>query len=411
MFIWFAIHGLDHVVFQRISMSRDILQARSSFSYAGLISLLANLCIIWVSILLLSSNQNLDPENLLAYIIENYASAGFKGFIGIGIVALAMSTADSYLNSSADLLANDIIKPLNITVKNDAIVARTFCLVSGVFALILALYSSGLLELLMVSNSFYMPVVTVPLLLAIFGFRSSKRTVLGGMAAGFMTVVLWSIFGSNADSILPGMLANVVVALGIHYLLGEEGGWQPVAPDSALALERAARRRSRRRLMNDIKTFRLYTYLKQNLPEQEMFYFLFGLYTIAATYTAFYTIGDSSVQSYQRIYEGIYHAVPFATTIFLTFPIWPPVVKNERFITLFWPLGISAILFFAGTLLVIMSHFHHMQIMVLMINFLITMLLLRWPLAFIVALSGMGLAVVFFEQYTGLPILYGEAMS
>ncbi|MEL6358902.1 MAG: hypothetical protein AAFQ01_03085, partial [Bacteroidota bacterium] len=334
-----------------------------------------------------------------------------RGFIGVGVVALAMSTADSYLNASAVLLANDVIKPLNINVNSEVRTARILCVLSGLLALFLALYSSGILESLMLVNSFYMPVVTVPLLLAIFGFRSSKRTALGGMAAGFVTVVLWSIFGSNADSILPGMLANVVVTLAIHYLLGEEGGWQPVAPDSALALERAARRRSRRRLMNDIKTFRLYTYLKQNLPEQEMFYFLFGLYTIAATYTAFYTIGDSSVQSYQRIYEGIYHAVPFATTIFLTFPIWPPVVKNERFIALFWPLGISAILFFAGTLLVIMSHFHHMQIMVLMINFLITVLLLRWPLAFIVALSGMGLAVVFFEQYTGLPIPYSEATS
>ncbi|MHA7877455.1 MAG: sodium:solute symporter family protein [Bacteroidota bacterium] len=408
---WFAIPALDPVVFQRISMSRNVLQAKESFQYAGMISMLANLFMIWVAILLLSSNSTLEPSRLFTHIIGNYAATGLRGCISIGVIALAMSTADSYLNAAAVLLANDIVKPLRIKPHREIFVTQTFCLACGILALVLSLYASGLLEILLFSNSFYMPIVTVPLLLAILGFRSSTRAVLLGMGAGFTTVVLWSICFTNADSIFPGMLANLIGLMGSHYLLGEPGGWQQAAPGSPLALARTVRRQAWQRRIRAIRAFRLYPYLQKNIPAQESFYFFFGLYTIAATYAAFYTIGNADVQAYQPIYTGIYHTVLPITTTFLTFPIWPPTIKSKRFTAFFWPISIGAILFFAGTLLVIMSHYHHLQVMIMMINTLMAVLLLRWPLALFLAAAGIALAVVFFAQYTGASLPTGELVG
>ena len=48
------------------------------------------------------------------YVADNYAFSGLKGLIIIGIASLAMSTADSCINSAAVLFANDISKTLNI---------------------------------------------------------------------------------------------------------------------------------------------------------------------------------------------------------------------------------------------------------------------------------------------------------
>jgi Na+/proline symporter len=399
MLVWFAIPALDPVVFQRISMSRNVVQAKKSFQYAGMISMLASLFMIWVAVLLLSSDRTLEPAKLFTHIIGNYATTGLRGCISIGVIALAMSTADSYLNAAAVLLTNGIVKPLRLTTHREVLITQTFCLVCGVFALLLALRASGLLEILLLSNSCYMSVVTVPLLLAIIGLRRSTRVVLIGMAAGFITVVLWSIVFDNATSILPGMLANLVGLMSSHYLLGERGGWQQLPLDNPVAVARIVRKQAWQRRFQAIRTFRLYPYLQQNLPVQEGFYFFFGLYTIAATYAALYTIGD--IENYQPIYTGIYHAVLPITTAFLTFPIWPLTMKSKRFITFFWPIGIGGILFFAGTLLVIMSRFHHMQVMIMMINLLMAVLLLRWPLALFLAFTGTALAVSFFTQYTG----------
>jgi len=144
-----------------------------------------------------------------------------------------------------------------------------------------------------------MPVVTVPLVMAIFGFRSSNRAALVGVIFGLTVALIWKIFLSHTEinSIAPGMLANLITMMGLHYLLGEPGGWQQLDPSSPLALERAARRQRWQWRLQTIKGFRLYPYLQQNLPDQEGFYFFFGLYTIAATYAALYTISDVDIKT------------------------------------------------------------------------------------------------------------------
>ena len=98
--------------------------------------------------------------------------------------------------------------------------------------------------------------------MAVLGFRSTKRAVLIGMAAGFLTVVLWSNFLNNADSIVLGMLANLVGLVGSHYLLREKVGWLQTDPNSPLALEREARRAAWSRRIEAVRNFKLYSYLQ-----------------------------------------------------------------------------------------------------------------------------------------------------
>ena len=81
----------------------------------------------------------------------------------------------------------------------------------------------------------FLPIVSVPLILAIFGFRSSSTAVLIGMVAGFVTVIYFKIF-SKVDSIMPGMLGNLVFFMGSHYILGEKGGWVGIKDKSPLML-------------------------------------------------------------------------------------------------------------------------------------------------------------------------------
>lgn len=324
MFLWFVIPAIDPVVFQRISMAQNVEQVKRSFRYAGIIGLLAGLSLVWVAILLLANDPNLEPEKLLNHVIKNYTTEGFRGFIGIGITALAMSTADSYLNASAVLLTNDIAKPLGINVQREALFAKALCLLSGLFALLIALRITGVLELLQFANSFYMPIVTVPLLLALFGFRSSKRAVLLGMALGITIVVSWHIFLGNSNLIvLTGMLASLIGLLGSHYLLREAGGWVGIKVKEPLIAARQRRQRAWKAFVKSVRAFNLPQYLQKNLPAQEYFFSLFGLYVIAATYASFYTIEEAVRIHYGTLYHIIYNSVLIATTGFLSYPIWP----------------------------------------------------------------------------------------
>ena len=66
----------------------------------------------WISLLVRVVNPELQPTQIMNYVADNYAFSGLKGLIIIGIASLAMSTADSCINSAAVLFANDISKTL-----------------------------------------------------------------------------------------------------------------------------------------------------------------------------------------------------------------------------------------------------------------------------------------------------------
>lgn len=230
--LFFIIPTMSPSKFQRIVMARDVEQAKQAFTYAAGINFLVKMLIAWMAILLLADNPDLNPKKLMDYIIDHYAYVGLKGLMAVGIIAMAMSTADSDLNASAVLAVNDILKPLKLSQTVSITTARVFSFLIGTMALSLALSSKDLLELVLLSANFYVPIVTGPLLLAIFGFRSTTRAVLIGMTAGAITTIIWSEFLAYAgiQSILTtsnaGMFINIAVFLTTHYLLGEEGGWK-----------------------------------------------------------------------------------------------------------------------------------------------------------------------------------------
>ena len=60
-------------------MSRNTIQGKKAFLIAGIVCLVLLLVISWVGILLLAENPNLDPDNLLSYIISTYNYTGLKG--------------------------------------------------------------------------------------------------------------------------------------------------------------------------------------------------------------------------------------------------------------------------------------------------------------------------------------------
>ena len=180
---------------------------------------------MWVALLLLSDKPGLEKGELVPYLVRTYNYPGLKGLLGVGLVALVMSTADSMLNSSAVVVANDILPRLAPRYKASLGTARAATSVIGIAALLIALQLQDMLTALLLFASFYAPIIVVPMLLTVFGFQTSRRVVLLAMGAGFMTVVSCLLYFQDVNSFFPGMLVNLVVMLSAHYGLGEKGGW------------------------------------------------------------------------------------------------------------------------------------------------------------------------------------------
>jgi Na+/proline symporter len=411
LMLYFIIPGLNPAIFQRIIMAKDARQINASFTYSAGIRLVIVLGITWVAILLLSDNPSLEPNGLVNYLIATYSYPGLKGLIAIGIASMAMSTADSFLNSSSVLAVNDIVKVFNPNYKNSVTTVRLFSISIGAFSLLLALKKTDLLNLILLSTSFYMPIVTVPLLLAIFGFRTTSRSVLIGMATGFTTVALWDYVFKHLgiNSVIPGMIANLTFLMGSHYILREKGGWVGIKVTGPLIAARQARKDAWIKFIKSIKETKIYDYLEKNLPEREIVYSGFAIYVMGATYSSFYTIPEQIIANYDTLYKIIYHSVLVATAAFLTFPAWPPTFKSKRFIAFAWPAGIFYILFVVGSMLVIMSGFHEVQVMIFMVNLLIAAFSLSFPLMVLLSSFGTLIGYIVFKLIYGTIYYIGAA--
>ena len=171
-------------------------------------------------------DPNLEPDNLVHYIIDNYSHVGLKGFILVGIGAMCMSNADANLNSAAVVLTHDFLNPLNIKLKSELMLTKGIALIIGLVAVFLASLDYDLLSLVFMTQSYNL--VTIPLILAILGFRTTEKVVLIAMGANFICVLIWRTWFmdiTEIDSMVPGDIASLVSLIGGHYLLKQRGGW------------------------------------------------------------------------------------------------------------------------------------------------------------------------------------------
>ena len=371
LMLYVAIPTLTPPIFQRVIISKNTSQVKKSFTYAAFIDFFVCTLIAFLGVLLLTDNPHLDPTKLVNYIVHEYTYTGFKGLVAIGIIAMSMSTADSELNACAVTFVNDFVKPLFPTWEITVSKIRVFTLLIGTFALFLALYTKDLLATILLSASLYMPIVGIPFMMAIFGFRTTPKVVLIGMTAGFVTVLIFKLGHLDLDSVVPGMLANALFLFTSHYLLKQPGGWVGIKDKAPLLAARQKRREFWTNLIQNFKDLNLHAHLKKNLPTHDAIYFFLGLYVLGVTYTFFFTTPEAAVLQYQKLYDISAYSVLICAAGLLIYPALPSNLRAKRFVTYAWPLVIGYTLFVVGTQLVLMNGFNIAQLMILLCNLML----------------------------------------
>ena len=384
---FFLIPEMQPVFFQRVVMASNTGQAKHAFIIAGAVVLVLLLITSWVGVLLLSKNPGLNPNNLLPYILEQYSYPGLRGLTAIGVIAIIMSTADSYINAAAVIISHDIIN--NAGIKSDSknlMIARISAVAIGVAAFFLSTNTGSILKLLILTLSFYGPIVSPGLLLAIFNFKTTTISVLAGMAAGVSTVVFIDITQLTViDGVIPGFIANFTFLFGTHYLLRQEGGWikdQTMRHNDYVVLTLCTK------FLNSIRNFNFITFCHSNAPKQAYVYSAFGFFSMASVFSVMYSISPEVQEARSDLFSMIYDTMLIISCIFLTYPIWPQSFQKDTFIAIFWNVAAPYSLIFAPSMLVIANGFEQFQLMILMINMIVLSMLYRWYIAIpVIAIS------------------------
>jgi len=408
LFLFNGIPGFGPAFFQRVAIAKDVGQITRSFVVAGCIWFFIIISIDFISVLTFSAHPDLKPIHVVKFIIFDQSYPGLRGFILAGIMAMIMSTADSYINAASVLFVHDLCKPLGIKINKELLITRvtSAILVLGAIRLALTInVGSGkisLLQILIATHMFYMPVVTVPFLLAIFGFRSSSKAVLIGMAAGAITVFMWEQFWQIADipGIIPGMAANLIFLFASHYLLRQEGGWVGIKDPTPLIAIKQERRAKIKQFIQSIKEFNFSKFMEKNSPNNELMYVYTGLFCFISLYANLATIGLYIKQNFPELFQVITPSVLLSATMLLSYPLWLEPWKRMSVIAhVVWN-GVSFYgLIFIGFLFAIISNFATFQVMILIINLIMIAVLVRWQWALTMIILGAIVSAKFVDIY------------
>lgn len=393
IFLWLVIPAFDPAIFQRIAMSKDTNQASQSFAVAAIFCCLLGAIISWSGILILTLYPNLQGDDILQVMISEHNWAfGLKGIILAGIMAMVMSTVDSYINSSSILLVHDLRQTIGKKLlKNEIKTTRICSAMIGLTAIIFAVKRGSLLDLMVYASMFYMPVVTVPFIMTILGFRSTSKSVIAGMIAGFGTAIIWEIFFKmlNIGGVAPGMIANLIVLFFTHYFFNQPGGWQPktkptLKPDINFYIEN----NMIDRILDGFKT---------NLPKRDIYVSTVGIFMLISNFLSSNMIASALHEKYWLILDSIYIITLLTATGLISYPLWPDHRKRTNFVLVMW----HAILFIVpicfACMNVIITNFSEIQLMVFMANMIVILALLSWRTALLFVLTGVFLSLFLFQ--------------
>ncbi|MEJ2375324.1 MAG: sodium:solute symporter family protein [Pseudolabrys sp.] len=176
------------------------------FAITGLIGLVA-----------LALHPKLDSNLALPDVVVTVMPPVLKGVIIAAVISIVMSSADSYLNSASIAFINDVLTPLRaqpLAPRQSLRLAMIVTFVVGVLSVFFALAIESILDILIYAYTYWAPVVLVPLVATIYGFRKGVAGFAAGALAGFFVAVIWdNILHQPAQiaGLVVGVFANLVV--------------------------------------------------------------------------------------------------------------------------------------------------------------------------------------------------------
>jgi solute:Na+ symporter, SSS family len=216
-FLSMASHGVDHLIVQRLLASRSLVDARKALVTSGLVvfaQFALFLCIGLGLFAFYRGRSFATPDEIFPTFIVEQLPPGMTGLVIAAILAAAMSTISSSLNSLASAATHDLYAPL--TGRTDEAhlmkVGRGLTLVAAAL-----LIGAAMLFQLAQQGT---PVVLVALQIASFTY--------GGLLGGF----LLGRFSRRATA--PDAVAGMAVAIALMAALwaAQQFGWMPKVVDS-----------------------------------------------------------------------------------------------------------------------------------------------------------------------------------
>lgn len=239
----------DANMYQRFFSARSPAEARRStvYMFVGVVVLeCAIILLAWLGGALVARGDLAAPENP-GHIVVSIAFDALPAWLGallLGtVVAVVVSTADSYLLSPSSAVVRDLYQQFvepGMSPRKAVLVSRVVVVLLGAVALGLAFTSDRFFEVALFAYTVYGAGITPALLAAFFWPRATRAGALCSMMSGVLTSIVWQFIvvegaapGSwveQVDAVIPAVLLAVVVLVVVSLLT------PPPSPEQARAV-------------------------------------------------------------------------------------------------------------------------------------------------------------------------------
>ena len=201
----------DQNMLQRFASAKNSTEAKKSNIGMFIGEILVIVSIIAVVTQAARLYPTLDtPSNVIFQVSVDYLPMAFGALIMCACMAFIVTTADSYLLSSATNLTNDIyVKYIrkDATDKQKMLVLRGTIVVFSVIAVALTLYFPTVLSLQMTAYTMYGAAITPAILFALFSKKVTPAAGIAGILVGGLATIVWTLMGT------PGGVQCAIVAV------------------------------------------------------------------------------------------------------------------------------------------------------------------------------------------------------
>ncbi|SDL96274.1 solute:Na+ symporter, SSS family [Modicisalibacter muralis] len=209
---------------QRALSAPDSRHARIGYSVAGGFGFLFYFVSATIGLIALVLYPNISPDQAMPALIRDILPVGITGLVLASLLAVVMSTADSYLNSAAVIFVSDIYKPFiepGVGERKRLWIERIVNLLIGIGAVIFALYATSIVDALLLSYALWAPTILLPFVFAVLFDLRCSRSAIAAMLAGALVTIFWKWgpFDLQAATGLTALIAGVITNVAVFTLV------------------------------------------------------------------------------------------------------------------------------------------------------------------------------------------------
>lgn len=202
---------------QRLLIGKDIQSTVKGNWWSGLLSIPFFLMIGCIGTVALTLKPGLNPNLALPFVVLQTMPIGLKGLAIAGMIAVIMSSADSFLNAASVAVSHDILHPLfGIKIENHKlIISRITTYIIALAGLVFSLQLESSLDILLQSYVFWTPIVIIPFVAGVLKIQRPASTFWLSAFVGVLTVAGLQLLRTGHNEFFEvsvwGVVANMIV--------------------------------------------------------------------------------------------------------------------------------------------------------------------------------------------------------